>query len=85
MCGKAHLLLFCHSEQLKLLLQNTKLMLRIQRLSSWREHGWVHLQEIMVRIGPLGTAGTTPVPAIASVAPSGKATNGLGKHLQGTG
>ena len=56
-------------------------MLCIQRLNSRREHGWVRLQEILVRIGPLRTVGTTP---IAAMAPLGKATNCLGKHLQGT-
>ena len=59
-------------------------MLCIQRLNSRREHGWVRLQEILVRIGPLRTVGTTPVLAIASMAPTGEATNSLGKHLQGT-
>ena len=53
-------------------------MLYIQRLSSRRKHGWVHLQEILVRTGPLGTMGTTPVPAIATGASMGEATNSLG-------
>ena len=75
---KAHLLFFSYSEQLKFLLQNTKPMLRIQRFSSRREREWVCFQEVLVRIGPLRAAGTTPVPAIASVTPMGKATNRLG-------
>ena len=75
---KAHLLLISHVKQLELLHQNMKPMLRIQRLSSRRECGWVRLQEILVRTGPLGTVGTTPFPAIASVASTGKATNSLG-------
>ena len=52
-----------------------KPMLCIQRLSGRCERGWVRLQEILVRIGPIGTVGTTPVPVIASVASKGKATN----------
>ena len=53
-------------------------MLYIQRLSSRRERGWVHHQEILVRIGPLGTTGTTPIPTIATGASIGEATNSLG-------
>ena len=52
-------------------------MLRIHRLGNQREHGWVRLQEILVRAGPLGTTGTTRVPTIASMAPTGEATNSL--------
>ena len=53
-------------------------MLRIQRLNSQHEHGWVHLQEILVRTGPLETAGTTPILAIATGSSTGEATNSLG-------
>ena len=60
-------------------------MLCIQRLNSWHERGWVRLQEVLVGTGPLKTTGTTLVPAIATRATTGEATNSLGKHLQGTG
>jgi hypothetical protein len=85
LCGKVNLLLVNHSEQPNLLLQNTKPMLHVQRLSSWRERGWVCLQEVLVGIGPLNTAGTTPVPAIATEASAGEATNSLCQQLHGTG
>ena len=85
LCSKGHLLLFSHSEQLKHLLQNTKRMLRIQRLNSWRECGRACLQEVLVGTGSRGSAGTTPIPAVATRASTGESTNSLGKHLQGTG
>ena len=78
LCGKAHLPLFSHIEQLKLLLQNTKPMLYIQRLSSWRERGWVCLQEVLVETGLCGSVGTTPIPTVATGASTGEATNSLG-------
>ena len=81
LCGKAHLLLISHIEQLKLLLQNTKPMLHVQRLSSRCEHGWVCPQEVLIGTGPLGVAGTTPVPTIATGASTGEATNSLCQHL----
>ena len=75
---KVHLLFFSHSEHLKLLLQNMKSMLHIQRLRGRRECGWVHVQEILLRTGSIRTAGTTPIPAIAAMASTGEATNRLG-------
>ena len=75
--GKAHLLLISHIEQLKLLLQNTKLMLCVQRLSSRREHGWVCPQKVLIGTGPLRTASTTLVTAIATEASTSEATNSL--------
>ena len=60
-------------------------MLCVQRLNSQRERGWVCPQKVLIGIGPLGTAGTTPVPAIANGASTGEATNSLCQHLQGTG
>ena len=60
-------------------------MLHIQRLSSWHEHGWVCPQKVLIGTGPLRTAGTTPVPTIATGASMGEATNSLCQHLQGTG
>ena len=85
LCGKTHLLLIRHIEQLKLMLKNMKPMLHVQRLHSQREHGRVCPQEVLIRIGPLGTTGTTPVPAIATEASTGEATNSLCQHFQGTG
>ena len=82
---KAYLLLIHHIEQLKLLLQNMKPMLRVQRLHSQHEHGQVCPQEVLIGTWPLGTMGTTPVPAIAIGASMGKATNSLWQHLQDMG
>ena len=52
-------------------------MLRIQRLSSWRERGRVCLQEVLVGIWLYGSTGTTPVLTIATGASTGEATNSL--------
>ena len=84
LCGKMHLLLIHHTEQLKLLLQNTKPMLHVQSLSSQCECGRVHPQDVLIGTGPLGTIGTTPVPAIATGASTSEATNSVCQHLQGT-
>ena len=59
-------------------------MLHVQRLSSQRERGWVCPQKVLIGTGPLGTAGTTPVPAIATGASTSEATNSVCQHLQGT-
>jgi hypothetical protein len=81
LCGKAHLLLIGHCEQQKLLLQHTKLVLRVQRLRSWRECGRVGLQEDLIRTGPLKTTGTTPIPAVAIGTPTSEATDSLRHQL----
>ena len=52
-------------------------MHHIQRLHSRCEHGQVCPQEVLIGTGPLRTTGTTHVPAIATGASTGEATNGL--------
>ena len=82
---KAHLLLVGHIEQQKLLLQNAKPVLHIQRLIYRCESGWVGLEEILVRGGSLRTVGTTPIPTISPMASTGEATDSPCQHLHGMG
>jgi hypothetical protein len=60
-------------------------VLRVQRLCSRRERGRVGLQEVLIRTGLLKTAGTTPIPTVATMASTGETTDSLRHQLQGTG